>query len=214
VTIDGASVLSQTAVRVSFHASGAAENNSPAVHSAVLGTHKPSNLVRWRLGPVDRFENPADPPRGFSVTVRSDPSLEFLGLRGSRRERPLPIGSVYGRRLLGRLVPGTATGTHGTVRLEQQRPWSRRLVQVDERPIGRVRRLCAQPTGTTLQAAIDAATDRNNDGVVAVGVRAASIARINIGRSLSSSARQRSDAHMETGPMRCRRTRPASSYAV
>jgi hypothetical protein len=187
VTIDGASVLSQTAVRVSFHASGAAENNSPAVHSAVLGTHKPSNLVRWRLVPVDRFENPADPPRGFSVTVRSDPSLEFLGLRGSRRERPLPIGSVYGRRLLGRLMRGTAAGTHGTVRLEQHGLVVAALsYEVDERadrPHPDV--LVRSRPGTTLQAAIDAATDRNNDGVIAVGVRAGLYREnLNIGRSL------------------------------
>lgn len=171
-TIDGAVVTSQPAVRVSFRDSDAYAGSAAPLDHLFFGIQAPAAILRVRMLPVDRFENPADPPPDFSVVLHSDDSLRVLGQRGLRRGQSLRIRSAAGRRVLGRLASGVADGATGALRVEREGVVLATLPYAVDARIVRRRPDVTVPSAEakTIQAAVDAATDRNHDGVVTVGV--------------------------------------------
>jgi hypothetical protein len=173
-TIDGAIVVSQPAVRVVFRDGGAQRGADAPLERTRLGMSLPASLAHWRLVPVDRFDNPADPPRGFAVMLRSDAPLRLLAPRDARLGRPLLVRDVNGVRVLGRVEPHASDGAAGTLRAERDGVVvAAQAYDVDagaDRPGTDV--IVPSPSVPTIQAAVDGATDRNHDGRVVVAVRA------------------------------------------
>jgi parallel beta-helix repeat protein len=189
-TIDGARILSQPATRVSFRAGKGDDPAAPPLERLTLGSTSAAAALRVRLVPVDRFENPADVPPGYQVVVRSDPSLQVLGQRGTRRGRPLPIRGNNGRQLAGRVARGTPDGTAGTLSIEHDGVVVATLPYVVDARLQRRRPDVTVPSAAapTIQAAVDTASDRNRDGVVAISVRPGLYReRVSIGRALELS---------------------------
>lgn len=171
-TIDGARVVSQPAVRVSFR--DGRDPTAPPLDRLTLGTASAPATFDVRLVPVDRFENPADPPAGYAVTVAADPALQVVGQRGRRAGRPLTIADGIGKRVLGRIARGTADGTAGVLRIERDGVVIAALPYAVDARLQKRRPDVTVPSANapTLQAAIDGATDRNRDGAIAISVRA------------------------------------------
>jgi len=167
-TVDAAVVMSQPAVRVAFRRSRS-DTDQP-LHSAVLGTRGFADRLNVRLLAVDRFDNPADPPADWRITLRADDMLRISGYW--RRPRALPVGASAGRRILARLKHGTGGGTHGTLWVERDGVAVAALaVTVDERANRPVPDLIVPSAAvTTIQQAIDTATDLNGDGTIAVRI--------------------------------------------
>lgn len=170
-TIDGARVVSQPAVRVSVRRGR--DPAAPPLERLTLGTASAAATLNVRLLPVDRFENPADPPAGYRVVVDGGPGLDLLGQRGARAGRPLAIPDANGRALLGRVARGTRDGTTGVLRIERDGVVVASLPYAVEARVRQRRPDVTVPSraAPTLQAALDAATDRNGDGTIAISVR-------------------------------------------
>jgi hypothetical protein len=173
-TIDGATVVSQPAVRVTFRDGGAQRSADAPLDHTTLGKALPASLAHWRLVPVDRFDNPADPPHGFAVTLRADAPLRLLAPRDARLGRPLVVRNTTGARVLGRVEPGAADGAAGTLRAERDGVVVAALAYAVDARTDRARADVTVPStlAPTIQAAVDGATDRNHDGIVVVAVRA------------------------------------------
>jgi hypothetical protein len=165
-TIDAAVVLSQPAVRVGFR--GATGEADRALDHLILGTTPPMDRVSMRLLPVDRFDNPADPPPDWNVTLSADAGLRISGQR--RRPHPIPIRSAQGVRVLAVVAPG---GAGGALRVERAGVAIAALPFVVDERINRPLADVTVPSASiaSIQAGIDTATDRNGDGVVAVRIR-------------------------------------------
>ncbi|MBX3027100.1 right-handed parallel beta-helix repeat-containing protein [bacterium] len=170
-TIDGARVVSQPAVRVSVRRGR--DPAAPPLDRLTFGTTAASATLDVRLLPVDRFENPADPPDGYRVVVDGGPALAVLGQRGQRAGRPLLIAGANGRALLGRVARGTRDGATGVLRIERDGVVVASLPYAVDARVQRWRPDVTVPSRSapTLQAALDAATDRNHDGTIAISVR-------------------------------------------
>ncbi|MEO8603070.1 MAG: right-handed parallel beta-helix repeat-containing protein [bacterium] len=169
-SIDGAIIESQAAVRVGVRNGAAARDVDLPLDHLSLGTEGLASVARLWLVPVDRFDNPADPPPGFVVSVAVDGPLRLLAPRALRRGAPLLIRNASGVRVAGRTV-GAGTGT---VRVERDGiavaalPYA--VDAVDNQP--RADLYLPNAAQPDLQAGIDTATDVNHDGHVVVAVRA------------------------------------------
>jgi parallel beta helix pectate lyase-like protein len=172
-TIDGAVVISQPAVRVSFRDHTARRGTSAPLVRATLGMRPLAGHARWRLVPVDRFENLADPPPGFLITLSADPQLHFVGWQRAGQARPRIIRHVNGLSVSGRVMPSAVDGATGTVRIERDGVIVAALpYAIDARadhPLPDI--TVPSIEAPTIQAAVDGATDLNQDGAVVVAVR-------------------------------------------
>ena len=172
-TIDAAVVNSQPAVRVAFREDPGTPKERSAAGDLILGTSGSARRRRLRLVPVDRLDNPADPAAGLAVTVRAGSPLRIVHPGKGSTEQALSLPTADGRRVVLQVPPGSADGTTGLVTVEQDgivvaaHPY-----RIDPR-VNRLKADVVAPSATlpTIQSALEAATDRNGDGLVVVSVR-------------------------------------------
>jgi len=168
-TIDGAIVDAQPAVRVSLRDATLPRDVDVPLDHLLIGTERLASRAFARLVAVDRFDNPADPPPDFAVSVRADGPLHLLAPRELRDGRPLILRRFSGVRIAGRAV---TTGS-GTIRVERDGIVVATLpyavdAAANVPPVDVVVPSDAAPR---LQDALDAATDVNRDGTVVIAVR-------------------------------------------
>ncbi|MDX2171343.1 MAG: right-handed parallel beta-helix repeat-containing protein [Deltaproteobacteria bacterium] len=171
-TIDGAIVHSQPAVRVALRDGAAPRDVDLPLEQLTLGTEGAAGLLRLRLVGVDRFDNPADAATPQPVRILADGPLRLLSPRLTRRGAALMLrrGSL---RVAGRVPPDTADGAAGTIRVERDGVVVATLPYTVRAAANRPRADLVVPSSAaaTIQAGIDAATDRDGDGHIVVAVR-------------------------------------------
>jgi hypothetical protein len=171
-TIDGAIVHSQPAVRIALRDGAASRDADLRLDELTLGTEGAAGLVRLRLVAVDRFDNRADAATPQPVRILADGPLRLLSPRLTRRgeARALRRGSL---RVAGRVLPGTPDGAAGTIRVERDGVVVATLPYTVSAAANRRRSDLVVPSNTaaTIQAGLDAATDRDGDGHIVVAVR-------------------------------------------
>jgi hypothetical protein len=169
-TVDVARVLSQPAVGAALREEYPKVTLQHRTSEQLFGTTGPANRRRLRVIPTDRWGNPADPPKGFALTVRTVPPMRIVGSARVLGERSFKVRSAKGTRVTLSAPLGTANGTTGTVTAERNGVVVSALnYRVDER----VNRPPADMTvpsknAATIQEAIDRVSDKNQDGTLVV----------------------------------------------
>ena len=172
-TIDLALVNSQTAVRAVFREDARAHPLPLPVGDLVLGTQAPANHRALRLVPVDRWGNPADPAPALRLSLHSSGPLDVLRPAPARRGEPVDLGSARGVRVVVQTQRGTPDNSTGTLAIEHDGvvvgalPY--RIDAHANRPQADV--VVPSQAAATIQAGIDQAVDRNNDGALVVAIR-------------------------------------------
>ncbi len=182
-TTDAAVAYSQPATRTAFRENLPGFAFPRPVTSIALGTTPSANSRQLLLLPVDRWDNPSDPPPGFTVTLAASPPLQVVGPTAAGAHTTIDFGAQEpevkdvkgddGIPITVAVPPGTPDGTTGTLTVEYQGvvvggiPY-RVDVRANQPPVDLT---VPSPQALTIQAAINSVFDRNGDGFLVIGVK-------------------------------------------
>jgi len=168
-TVDAAVVYSQPAVRAAFRDATGPLTFWATVDDLVLGTAASERRRRLQVVPVDRWDNPADPPPGMVVTVHG---VRPRRSQPDRSRRKLLLRDAKGRRVTLSVPARMLDGTTGVVTAERDGLVVATLRYRTDRRASRPKPDVVVPSNSvpTIQEAIDGTLDRDGDGLVVVEV--------------------------------------------